>query len=183
MCCTDFSQDMQVACVVMAQCSSFALCCCCWLVLFDAVLGKKVCCRPHCHALPWQRCITSDVQSTHRTFFQYLRCSLQQAAEEEDRRVARPNYAMSEDMTGIPSGPGIKKGPLRELARTESILSTQSTRRNYAYTMAAADANPTRKHLNTFSVSLPSAQVLVCMQQGIQKWLLTCFAVYIASRA
>lgn len=79
-----------------------------------------------------------------------------QAAEEKDRRVARPNYAMSDDVAAVPSGPtsGFQRGPLKELARTESILSTQSTRRNYAYTMAAADANPTRKHLNTFSVRL-----------------------------
>lgn len=83
-------------------------------------------------------------------------CVMQQAGDDEDRKVARPNYAMSEDVTAAPSGPtsGLKKGSLKELARTESILSTQSARRNYAYTMAAAGANPTRKHLNTFSVSL-----------------------------
>lgn len=93
------------------------------------------------------------------------KCAVQQAAEEEDRRVARPNFAMSEDVTDTLSGPtsGLKKGFLKELSRTESILSTQSARRNYAYTMAAADANPTRRHLNTFSVSLLDiAIVLLC---------------------
>lgn len=67
---------------------------------------------------------------------------------------------MSEDMTvprAIPSAApgGAKRGPLKELSRAESVLSTQSTRRNYAYSVEAApDAHPTRKHLNTFSVSI-----------------------------
>ena len=84
---------------------------------------------------------------------------LQAAEEEEARRNNRPNFAMSEDMTvprGAPSAApgGAKRAPLKELSRAESILSTQSTRRNYAYSLEAApDALPTRKHLNTFSVS------------------------------
>lgn len=84
---------------------------------------------------------------------------LQAAEEEEERRNNRPNFAMSEDMTvprGAPSAApgGAKRVPLKELSRAESILSTQSTRRNYAYSLETApDAHPTRKHLNTFSVS------------------------------
>ncbi|KAL3160933.1 disintegrin and metalloproteinase with thrombospondin motifs [Trebouxia sp. C0009 RCD-2024] len=81
----------------------------------------------------------------------------QAAEEEEERRNNRPNFAMSEDMTvprGAPSAApgGAKRVPLKELSRAESILSTQSTRRNYAYSLETApDAHPTRKHLNTFS--------------------------------
>lgn len=83
---------------------------------------------------------------------------LQAAEEEEERRNNRPNYALSEDVTvpqatpaAVPGGP--RRLPLKELSRAESILSTQSTRRNYAYSLEAApDAHPTRKHLNTFSV-------------------------------
>lgn len=86
---------------------------------------------------------------------------LQAAEEEEERRNNRPNFAMSEDVTvprGAPSAApgGAKRVPLKELSRAESILSTQSTRRNYAYSLETApDAHPTRKHLNTFSVSQP----------------------------
>ena len=84
---------------------------------------------------------------------------LQAAEEEEERRNNRPNYALSEDLTAhqatsaaVPGG--AKRLPLKELSRAESILSTQSMRRNYAYSLEAApDAPPTRKHLNTFSVS------------------------------
>ena len=88
-------------------------------------------------------------------------CSLllQAAEEEEERRSNRPNFALSEDLnaaqpSSAPAGARTRRAPLKELGRTESILSTQSTRRNYAYSLEAApDAHPTRKHLNTFSVS------------------------------
>ena len=84
---------------------------------------------------------------------------LQAAEEEEERRNNRPNFALSEDVTAPQTTPaaapgGARRVPLRELSRAESILSTQSTRRNYAYSLETApDAHPTRKHLNTFSVS------------------------------
>lgn len=84
---------------------------------------------------------------------------LQAAEEEEERRNNRPNYALSEDLTaphGTPAAVpgGARRLPLKEPSHAESILSTQSTRRNYAYSLEAApDAHPTRKHLNTFSVS------------------------------
>lgn len=84
---------------------------------------------------------------------------LQAAEEEEERRNNRPNYALSEDPTAPRATPaavpgGARRLPLKELSRAESILSTQSTRRNYAYSLEAApDAHPTRLHLNTFSVS------------------------------
>lgn len=86
----------------------------------------------------------------------FMLMMMQQAAEEEERRGARPNYAMSDDVSGNPPaghGGSFRGAPLRELTRTESILSTQSTRRNYAYTMAdAPGGSQNRKHLNTFSV-------------------------------
>ncbi|KAA6429297.1 MAG: type 1 repeat-containing [Trebouxia sp. A1-2] len=81
----------------------------------------------------------------------------QAAEEEEERRSNRPNFALSEDLnaaqpTPAPAGARTRRAPLKELGRTESVLSTQSTRRNYAYSLEAApDAHPTRKHLNTFS--------------------------------
>ena len=83
---------------------------------------------------------------------------LQAAEEEEERRSNRPNYALSEDVnapqpTTLAAPGGAKRVPLKDMSCTESILSTQSTRRNYAYSLEAApDAHPTRKHLNTFSV-------------------------------
>ena len=84
---------------------------------------------------------------------------LQAAEEEEERRNNRPNYALSEDVTAPqPSSArpgGARRAPLRDLGRTESILSTQSTRRGYDYSLEAApDAQQARKHLNTFAVSL-----------------------------
>ncbi|DBA94822.1 TPA: A disintegrin and metalloproteinase with thrombospondin motifs [Trebouxia sp. C0004] len=81
----------------------------------------------------------------------------QAAEEEEERRNNRPNFALSEDLnaaqpTSAPAGARTRRAPLTELGRAESVLSTQSTRRNYAYSLEAApDAHPTRKHLNTFS--------------------------------
>ena len=82
---------------------------------------------------------------------------VQAAEEEEERRNTRPNFALSEGViapqpTSAVAG-GSRRAPLKELGRTESILSTQSVRRNYDYSLEAApDAHPTRKHLNTFSV-------------------------------
>lgn len=86
---------------------------------------------------------------------------MQAAEEEEERRNTRPNFALSEGViapqpTSAVAG-GSRRVPLKELGRTESILSTQSVRRNYDYSLEAApDAHPTRKHLNTFSVGAPA---------------------------
>ena len=91
---------------------------------------------------------------------------MQAAEEEEERRNNRPNYALSEDVTAPqpssarPGGP--RRAPLKELARTDSILSTQSTRRGYDYSLEAApDAQQARKHLNTFAVS--------CLQEPLHE--------------